>query len=303
MESRNLSAGPRMRIPVPLAPFSREMELPRSRVRMFYYDAGSPDSPAMILLHGLGDEADTWRRVIAPLSASFRVIAPDLPGFGRSSLPSRRLSPPFLAGVVRELVDQLGIRSATWVGSSLGATIAQVGAISRPDGVARLVLVDGGIRARPPFSPALLGMLVPGAGERRYRAYQHDLGAAYESLRPYYANLDRLPSTEKEFLRERVKDRVSSDTQRVAYFSAFRSLLLWMLLAGRRAVRRLGALDRRTLQVWGTDDRIIPMGSWSPDGVPLSIIPGAGHLPQQESPEELVRVIREFDIPPISSDT
>jgi pimeloyl-ACP methyl ester carboxylesterase len=293
-----------MQIPRPLQPFARQVELPRSRVRLFYYDAGCPASPAMVLVHGLGDEADTWRRVIGSLAGSFRVIAPDLPGFGRSSLPARRpLSPPFLARVMRELVDQLGIRNATWVGSSLGASIAQIVAIRWPARVARLVLVDGGIQARPRLRGALLGMLVPGAGERRYRTLRYDLDAAYETLRPYYGNLDGLPPEERAFLRERVRDRVSSDTQRVAYFSAFRSLLFWMLLAGRRATRRARSLDRKTLYVWGSDDRIVPSGSWNAENARVTIVRGAGHLPHQESPEEFVRAIKEFDLGPISYDT
>jgi pimeloyl-ACP methyl ester carboxylesterase len=293
-----------MLIPRLLQPFARQVELPRSRVRLFYYEAGDADSPAMILVHGLGDEADTWRRVIGSLSGSFRVIAPDLPGFGRSSLPVRRpLSPPFLAGVMRELVDQLGIRHATWVGSSLGASIAQIVAIRWPARVARLVLVDGGVQARPRLRAALLGMLVPGAGERRYANLSHDLDAAYETLRPYYGNLDGLPPAERAFLRERVKDRVTSDTQRVAYFSAFRSLLFWMLLAGRRAARRARSLDGKTLYVWGSDDRIVPSGSWNAKNARVTILAGAGHLPHQELPEEFVQAIEEFDPGAISYDT
>lgn len=247
--------GAPMRLPTGLAPYARNVALPNARVRLFYYDAGSIDSPVMVLVHGLGDEADSWRRVIGPLSRSFRVIAPDLPGFGRSSLPARRpLSPPFLASVMRELVDRLGIRSATWVGSSLGAAIVQVAAIRWPARFDRLVLVDGGVQARPPLRAALFGMLVPGAGERRYRNLRNDLAAAYDSLRPYYRSLDGLPAAEREFLRERVKDRVSSDTQRTAYFSAFRSLVLWTLFAGRRAARRVRLLDGKSLFVWGADN-------------------------------------------------
>jgi pimeloyl-ACP methyl ester carboxylesterase len=283
----------RMRIPAGLEQYASTIELPRSHTRLFYYEAGAADSPPVVLVHGLGDEADTWRRVIGPLSRSFRVIAPDLPGFGRSSLPHRRLSPPFLAGVMREMADRLGIRSATWVGSSLGAGVAQLAALKWPALVERLVLVDGDVRARPPLRGALLEMLVPGAGERRYRAFRDDLEAAYDSLRPYYGSLDGLPAAEREFLRTRVRDRVSSDTQRRAYFSAFRSLILWTITSGRRAARLAGSLDSKTFHIWGADDLIVPLRSWNAGRARLAVIPGVGHLPHQEAPNEVVRLIEE----------
>ncbi len=283
----------RMGVPSGLEPYARTIDLPRSRTRLFYYEAGAADSPPMLLVHGLGDEADTWRRVIGPLSRSFRVIAPDLPGFGRSSLPRRRLSPPFLAGVMRELVDRLGIRSATWVGSSLGAGVAQVAALKWPAAVARLVLLDGEVRARPRLRGALFGMLVPGAGERRYSDLRDDPEAAYASLRPYYGNLDALPADEREFLRVRVNDRVWSDTQRTAYFSAFRSLIVWTIVAGRRTARLAASLDAKTFHIWGADDLIVPLRSWNAADARVSIIPGVGHLPHQESPDEVVRLIEE----------
>jgi pimeloyl-ACP methyl ester carboxylesterase len=294
-----------MRIPESLQRLARNVMLPRAGLRLFFYDTG-PDSGsvpagraagsrATILVHGLGDEADTWRRVIGPLSRSARVVAPDLPGFGRSTLPGHRLlTPPFLAGVLLELLDLLGIASATWVGSSLGASLSQVAAIRRPDIVSGLVLVDGGIQAHAPLRGALLAMLIPGVGERRYRGLANDLGAAYESLRPYYANLDGLPGAERDFLRDRVKDRVRSATQRRAYFSMLRGYTAWVLLAGRRAARRLQSLQQKTLSIWGSEDHIVPAGPAGRSGHPgarVAIIRGAGHLPHQESPEEFMRLV------------
>ena len=309
MESAHLpqADGSRMQVPGALQPFARRKTLPRSGVRLFYYDAGRADSPAMILVHGLGDESDTWRRVIPSLAGSFRVVAPDLPGFGRSALPRHHrahrarcgfgLTPRFLADVLLELVGSLGIASATWVGSSLGASLAQVAALRSPQSVSRLVLVDGGVTARAPLRGALLAMLIPGVGEGRYRRLAHDIDAAYESLRPYYRDLDGLPAAERAFLRERVKDRVTSVTQRKAYFSMFRSYFVWSLLAGRRAMRQLQGQTGKTLYVWGAEDRIVPA-----DGenalrlrrlsARVVTIQGAGHLPHQESPEEFLRVLR-----------
>ncbi|MCS6863432.1 MAG: alpha/beta fold hydrolase, partial [Abditibacteriales bacterium] len=71
-----------------LAPYVRKVQL-RSGLTLFAFEAGAPDAPPLLLIHGLGDEADTWRHVFLPLAERYHVIAPDLPGFGRSDKPRR----------------------------------------------------------------------------------------------------------------------------------------------------------------------------------------------------------------------
>jgi len=288
-----------MRIPSSLEPWATRVTLPGSGRQLFCYDAGPRDASAMMLVHGLGDEADTWRRVVAPLSQRFRVVAPDLPGFGRSPLPRHvRLRPPFLAAVLLELAAHLGLRETALVGSSLGALLCQVMALSRPELVSRLVLVDGGLLAMNRFNPALLLMLIPGIGERRYRGFASDLEAAWLSLFPYYANLGALPQEQRDFLRERVAERVTSTSQMRAYFSSFRGLVTWMALAGRRAGRRASASGIPATYVWGEQDHILPLAEGTSahrqhPGSHLAVIPGAGHLPHQETPERFLEAVAE----------
>ncbi len=80
----------------PMQPFpglegwSRRVQLPSSKIRLQVYDTGGDAKPPVLLLHGLGDEADTWRHVLPLLQPDYRVLAPDLPGFGRSDKPRRR---------------------------------------------------------------------------------------------------------------------------------------------------------------------------------------------------------------------
>ncbi len=285
-----------MRIPSALASYALTVKL-RGSGDVFCYDAGRRDAPGMLLVHGLGDEADTWRRVIPPLAERYRVVAPDLPGFGRSPLPPRgRLTTRYLCGVLSELAGSLGLRRMTVVGSSLGAALAQVLALSDADHVSRLVLVDGGLLSMNRINGGLLLMLVPGFGERRYRRLASNLDAAYASLLPYYANLGSLPEEERQFLRQRVGERVASETQMRAYFSSFRSFVRWVLVNGRRSSRWVRLLDIPTLYVWGGEDHIIPVevgraAQATHPGSTLVVIPGTGHLPHQEAPQEFLRVI------------
>jgi len=290
---------PSMRAPPELEPSARLLTLPRSGRPLFFYDSGPRDAPGILLVHGLGDEADTWRRVIRPLSLRHRVVAPDLPGFGRSpSDPRARLSPPYLASVLIELAEHLELRALTLVGSSLGALVGQVAALGKPQLVSRLVLVDGGLLAMNRVRPAQLLVMIPGLGERRYRRLAGDLEAAYASLVPYYASLESLPEEEQRFLRARVGARVASATQMRAYFSSLRGAIAWMIAAGRRAGRRAAELPVPTLYVWGAQDRIVPLHAGTAaharhPGSRLVVIPGAGHLPHQETPEKFLRVIAE----------
>jgi len=292
--------------PSHLKAHARSATLPRSGRRLFYYEAGSETLPALLLVHGLGDEADSFRHVIAPLAKRYRVIAPDLPGFGRSPLPDRgRLNPPALRDTLIELLDSLGIARAAVLGSSLGATLAQLVALERPALVERLVLVDGALAVRTRFRAGMFIMLLPGVGRRRYRRLSHNLDAAYESLRPYYAALDRLPAEDRDFLRQRVAERVLSATQQRAYVAVLRGLVGWMLSRGRALAREATRLELPSLYIWGAEDHIISLSvgetaSREQPGARMEIIPNAGHLPHQERPSEFIRVLVQF-LEPASS--
>ncbi len=286
-----------MKIPPALAPYARTVRLPGWDQDVFLYEGGNPGAAAMILVHGLGDEADTWRRVFPALAQSRHVAALDLPGFGRSPLPGRgRLTLRRLSGLIAGLVEELRMEQVVLVGSSLGAALCQVAALENPGMASRLVLEDGGLLARARLDAGMLLGLLPGIGESRYRRLAGDLEAAYASLRPYYADLEALPPQEREFLRERVGERVASASQMRAYFSFFRSFAGLLLVQGRSLARRARALPIATLYVWGGQDRIVPVEAARATckdhpGARLEVIPAAGHLPHQEAPQEFLRII------------
>lgn len=96
----------------------------------------------VILLHGLGASSYSWRGVLPALAARFRVIAPDLPGFGRSEAP--RTHDYSLAGQSRWLcafMDHLGVSSGRLAGNSMGGVISLVTAMDFPSRVERFALL------------------------------------------------------------------------------------------------------------------------------------------------------------------
>ncbi len=112
-------------------------------VRIHYQEAGHEDAPPLILIHGFISSNLVWNEVFLPLAnAGFRVIAPDLPGYGYSDKPRNgEYTIASQARAVLALMDRLGIEKATIVGASYGGAIAALMAIDCPERVSRLVLV------------------------------------------------------------------------------------------------------------------------------------------------------------------
>ena len=113
-----------------------------------YLAAG--EGPPLILLHGAGDNALDWRRVMPTLAATHLVYAPALPGSPDSARPAADYSPAFFERFVAAFVDALGIGRATFVGNSLGGLIALRVALSEPARVtAREVAFSSGASLGP----------------------------------------------------------------------------------------------------------------------------------------------------------
>lgn len=283
-----------------LAGVVQTVALPRSGLRLFTYQLGDHPTHSLLFVHGLGDEADSWRHVLRPLAQHARVIAFDLPGFGRSAKPDLAYTIPFYAQVVKELAQVLELQSTILVGSSLGAAIGQALALEeRPAWLKGLALADGALLTTGQrLNPALLLFLLPGLGEWLYNRLRKDPQAAYETLRPYYADLDALPEADRQFLYQRVNQRVWDDDQRRAYFSALRSVAAYTARQQKGLVERLHTLDLPTLLIWGQQDRIIPLATGraaqrAQPSARLAILPDAGHLPHQDTPLAFIRLLED----------
>ena len=104
-----------------------------------YHDTGSGDN-TLVLIHGLGSYMSAWSMNIDALSKSNRVIALDLPGYGKSTKTAETFSIPFFAESVAMLMDELDIDNATILGHSMGGHIALYLAAKHPNRVEQLVL-------------------------------------------------------------------------------------------------------------------------------------------------------------------
>jgi pimeloyl-ACP methyl ester carboxylesterase len=235
------------------------------------YGSGQP----FLLLHGgAGPQSVTGFAEKFAAARQVRVLAPTHPGFGGTARPEALDSVPGLAALYRGLLDQLGLNNVTVIGNSIGGWIAAELALLHSPRVARLVLVDAA------------GLQVDADPVADFFSLTLDQVADLS-----YYNPDGF----------RIDVSTFSDAQK-AVFAGNRAALLTYggaAMTDPTLRDRLSGITLPTLVVWGAADRMVPVahGHAYADGIPgarLEIIPDAGHLPQLETPDKLVKLIREF---------
>lgn len=110
-------------------------------INLAYIDEGNGNE-TIIFIHGLGSYIPAWNKNISELSKSYRCIAIDLPGYGKSSKNPHSGLMSFYAKVVAEFIDNLDLGKVTLAGHSMGGQISMVAALHYPDKVEKLILVD-----------------------------------------------------------------------------------------------------------------------------------------------------------------
>jgi len=280
---------------------------PDSGEKLFFYDSppdgklppGKVRAPVFVLIHGLGDEADSWRHLIPLLNAGgFRALAVDLPGFGRS-VTRKRISMKNHSAAVLKLIETAAPGAEIYLaGNSAGSIVIESLAFKRPDLIKGLVLIDGSIPGGP-SSPGFFILLRFLFSRKWYRAYRNVPEAAWASLYPYYADLEAMPPADRSFLKKRVMERVESRKQEDAYFATQRSLVKTYILRSSSFAKKVKNYKGKIILLHGERDRIITLSQAEAfknlrSDIRLEIIPGAGHLPHQEKPEKTARYMIEF---------
>ncbi len=283
-----------------IANYAKQIYLQNLNLNLFYFEAGSHQKQYIIMLHGLGDEADTWRHVFLPLSEDYHTLAIDLPGFGRSDQPDVSYTPQFMMDAVVQLMDHLNISSSIMLGSSLGGILAHGLAVFHPKRVKGLILIGGALLQPEPMQDwGLRLMRVPLLGEWLYTRLRKDPEAAFASLGNVYYQLEKLPEADREFLFNRVNQRVWSDGQRCAYFSTLRNLSPWVKNIQSQLPDRLNHLDIPTLVIRGEFDHLFSDHNAEEiikiqPRTKKAFIPIVGHLPHQEAPEAFLKVTKSW---------
>ncbi len=252
-----------------------------------HYKELGQGSPTFILLHGFGASTFSWREVMQPLSQYGRVIAYDRPAFGLTERPmpgewsgESPYSPEAQTKLVIGLMDALGVERAILVGNSAGGTISVHVALSYPQRVQALVLVDAAIYAGG-GSPAWIRPLL-GTPQMRH-------------VGPLIAR--QLQAQGRAFIETAWHDptRIPAEV-----FAGYEEPLqvenwdraLWELTAASHASGlegRLAELAVPVLVLTGDDDRIVPTEqslrlAGEIPSTELVVLAQCGHLPQEECP-------------------
>lgn len=209
--------------------------------------------PAVLLLHGGGPGASgvpNYASNLAALSAQFRVIVPDLPGYGRSSKGIARQDPfGDLAGAMFGLLDALGVARAHVIGNSLGGACALRMALDRPERIERLVLMGpGGID---------LSRREPTPGLKRLLGYYAGEGPSIDKLRAFVLgdlvfDASRVPeSVVQQRYQASIDPEVLANPPLIGPITD--PAKLDFLLDP-----RLAACQVPTLLLWGCEDRVNP---------------------------------------------
>jgi pimeloyl-ACP methyl ester carboxylesterase len=256
-------------------------------VRLRLRDTGPRDAPALILLHGFGASLETWEPWAQSLSARFRVVRLDVPGFGLTGAdPAGDYSDARAAGILLGLMAQLGIDRVSLVGNSLGGRIAWNFAADHPGRVERLVLISPDGFASPGFDygkapdvPLMMRALPYVAPRFMLRA---NLAAAYAD-----------PKALSEATVTRTRDMMLAPGVRRAILARTSETIL------REPAPRLARITAPTLLLWGERDAMIPISNAADylrhlSNAHLVRLPTLGHVPFEEDPAASVTPVRRF---------
>lgn len=264
--------------------------------RIAYLDEGR--GLPVILIHGYGGSMWQWEYQQAALAARLRVITLDLVGAGLSDKPDIEYRPDQILEYFVGFMDALKLPRAALVGHSMGAGIAIGMALAHPERVTDLVLI-GGLPDQvldKLGSPTIRRALTTGAPSWLISIGNRLLGGAV---------LERVLREivyDQSLLTQAVLDRSDRNRHRPGLFhpikAAGRNLPLWE----EGYAKRIGEIRRRTLIIWGEEDRVFPASVGEDlhrriDGSQLFRVPQAGHVPQWERPRPTNERLLQFLAP------
>ncbi|EPZ18110.1 alpha/beta fold hydrolase [Mycobacteroides abscessus] len=264
------------------------------------------DGEALLLIHGMAGSSQTWRAILPELAKKYRVIAPDLLGHGSSAKPRTDYSLGAFAVGLRDLLDELGVASATVVGHSLGGGIAMQFLYQHPTYCRRLVLISSG-GLGPDVGWILRLLSAPGAEFVMPLIAPTHILAAGNFLRTRLSALGLQSPRGAEIWN--AYSSFADPQTREAFLRTLRSVVDYR----GQSVNALNRLSLRqdlpTLMIWGENDDIIPVDHaytalQARPGCRLEVLPAVGHFAQVEAPTQVVRLVDDFIVtttPPVSA--
>ena len=258
--------------------------------RMHYVDEGA--GPALLLVHGTPTWSFLYRRIIADLRDDYRVVAPDLLGFGLSDKPTTEaVAPPRQAEHLRGLVEHLGLEHFSLAVHDFGGPIGLSLALDRPEQVTALTLFNTWMWPRTDWVTVWASRFF---GTRLGRTLYTRWNFSTNVLLPALTQQALSPAVHAQY-----QQVFPTPNSRHATWVCARDLVgandwyrsLW---ARRDALRSLPAL-----LLWGEEDPGFDLEvcrQWTAlfEDSEVQTLPDVGHLPQEEAPETVGAALRSF---------
>lgn len=239
-----------------------------------YWEAGEDNERTLLLIHGaVGDANLHWKEVILPLAENYRVVAPDLPGYGGSAaLPETSASA--LIEWLLGFFDAIELEQAVIISNSIGALPARLFAAAYPVRTTALVLINGGAL---PNAPSWLPTLA------RLPILSQFVSGMFGRMTNSRRSLERMI-----FVKDVLTDEFVQNVQKNAANGA--NLMLGMLLYPLPEERTPHV---PTLLLWGTNDEMTPLSDAEAlkkdiPGAQLSAVADCGAMPQLEASDVFV---------------
>jgi pimeloyl-ACP methyl ester carboxylesterase len=265
-------------------------------IRLAYIDEGK-GSETILMIHGLGSYLPAWKKNISELSKNYRVIAVDLPGYGKSSKAPHSGLMTFYAGVIGELIQKLDLGPVNLAGHSMGGQISMVLALEKPELVKRLILVD----------PAGFESFTAGQKNWFKDVMTPNLVrlTTVEAIESNLAsNFYRMPEDAKFMIEDRIAMRDASDFDN--YCLAVARSVHGMV--DEAVLEKIPQIKTPTLIFFGENDMLIPNRYLNPGftskiaengaalikGSKLVMVPKCGHFMMFEKPEVFNTETRNF---------
>jgi pyruvate dehydrogenase E2 component (dihydrolipoamide acetyltransferase) len=246
-------------------------------LRIRYARRGQAEGTPVLFIHGFGGDLDNWLFNIDAIGEKHPVIALDLPGHGQSAVKLPGTSLQALANFVARFMAVIDVPQAHLVGHSVGGAIAAQMALSQPQRVASLSLIDSA-----GFGPEIN----TGYTEGFTRA------ASRRELKPVLELLFKDPT----LVSRQMVDDVLKYKRLDGVTELLESLNTGLFKDGQQVAQPGVALvgcDKPVLMVWGKDDQIVPAAHAvnAPAGATVAQFDGVGHMAQMERAGDVNRLI------------
>jgi pimeloyl-ACP methyl ester carboxylesterase len=266
-------------------PAAERLELP-GRGQLHIVERNPGGAPTVVLVHGYGASTASYAPILGELATRFRVLAVDLPGFGRSDRRAGDYSPEALADVLAEILERKGVARAHVVGHSWGSSVVLAFARRHPDRLDRLVIISGWVYDEQ-LLPIMRWARVRGLGEALYALFYRNLIG--ERL---YLNFH-----DPSLVSEQVVDDVERQMARPGAIGAALAAARGMRFAEHEG--QYAQIGAETLILWGREDRVarLAFGERLARELPrarLVVLPRCGHVPMWECRGETALALRQF---------